>query len=199
VRPRAATRCTTLNLESTACLMRPFALLSLLLALASLVGARYLPQPGFLMALYALALFASLFAIALLGAGLEALSGAHYRAAAAVAGAALAAASAAYASTIGAPGILPAGRPLELLGAKALSISMLSATLGGAVLCLAGLRAISRGFQALAGIGLAASAFSAATTAQAFGLPVARPGLIAAVLAAGLLYLAWARRAPQGN
>ncbi len=177
--------------------MRPFALISLLLAFTSLLGARFLPPPGFLVALYALALFASLTVIAILGVGLEALFGAHYRAAAAVAGAALAAASAIYASTSGAPGILTAGRRLEHLWDKALSISMLSAALGGAALCLAGLRATSRGLQALAGAGLAASAFSAATTAQASGLPIARPGVISAILAAGLLYLAWARRTAE--
>lgn len=171
--------------------MRPLALLCVLLAAASLVGARFLSGEGFFLSLYGLPLFAGLSAVALMGAALEALGGSRARAAWSAAGAALSAASVGYALLVRAPGTLPEGRRLEALLAKAISIGMLSAALGGGALCAAGLRAESRWAQGIAAFGLAAACAALALSARAFGLPIIRPGLLAAVLGGGLLYLIW--------
>jgi hypothetical protein len=171
--------------------MRPLALLCVLLAAASLVGARFLSGEGFFLSLYGLPLFAGLSAVALMGAALEALGGARARAAWSAAGAALSAASIGYALFVRAPGALPEGRRLESLLEKAFSIGMLSAALGGGALCAAGLRAEPRWAQAAAALGLAAACAALAMSARAFGFPMIRPGLLAAVLGGGLLYLIW--------
>ena len=178
--------------------MRLFAALSFLLALAALLGARYLQTgPYWYAALYALPLAATVLAVALASALLEHLLGAAFRAVAPALSVALMLFALLYAIFERAPGVLPADTlPLGGLADKALGIGALGAAAAAAVLAVYASRSPFLLSQLGSALTLGGALFVARETATGFGLPFLSPwscGLVAASLSF-FVFSAWMRR-----
>jgi len=153
--------------------MRIFAGVTFASAFAALLCARYLEAGTYWhVSLYALPLTTTLFAIALVSAGLDWLLGAAFRPAASALGIALMLFAVLYAVFEGAPGVLPhSDLPLADLPRKALSIAALGAAAGALVLAVHALRSPLFVPQLAASITLGGGLLVARETALGFGLP----------------------------
>ena len=182
--------------------MRLFAAVTLVLALAALLCARYLDTgPLWYHALWALPLCATIFFVALAAALLEHLLGVGFRSVAPALALALGLFALLYSLYERAPGTLPEGLPLSDLGEKALSVSALGAAAGALVLAVYGLRAPQLASQLAAALALAEVVFVARASAMGFGLPFLSPftlGLLAASIPVFVLS-AWMRRRSRAS
>ena len=170
--------------------MRLWTAACLLLGLAAMAGAAWLPAPLWLFSLYAAPLFATLFAVGLVASVLEVFLGPHLRSVAPILGAALCLFGGLYALFERAPGSFAIGPLLFAdLGEKALSIVALGAVVGGALLALQGLRAPALAAQGLAVADLIVAALALGTLPRALGLPFVSPWLLGLLAAGAALFL----------
>ncbi|MFN7132210.1 MAG: hypothetical protein ACK4N5_09010 [Myxococcales bacterium] len=169
--------------------MRLLAIASFVAFFLVLLGARFLPEPLWRLALYLVPFFFTLFVVGLAAALLEFLLGPGFRTAAPAVAFALALFCLLYFIFERPPGTLGPGLELDRLWDKAASIAALAAGVGALLLAVFGLRSPSRIAQGIAGASVVMVAVALGGTARALGLPTLSSVSLALIGGAGVLFL----------